>query len=171
MGYEGLFYHDLFQGRSQQPSLRLGLELTVSLPSYSLWASQSLAKIQGEEKIWDPISPWAECQKPAAICNLLREHIDHLLSRRLQQQRFIFSWFWRLKVPRSKCQEDWFLQRFFSLAWRWPPSCIVTWASLHACTPLSALQGQQSYCTRTPPHCLSLTYTSSKALSKYSPIN
>lgn len=38
----------------------------VSFPSYSLRASHRLAKIQGEEKI-EPISPWEEYQKFAAI--------------------------------------------------------------------------------------------------------
>ena len=118
----------------------------VSLPSYSLWANHNLAKIQGEEKTWDPISPWEEGQKLAAICNLLQEHLDHLLSRRLQQQRFIFSWFWRLEVQdqsASRIGFSWdsspWLADGHPLASSPGHPCVQA----HPC--LSLLQGHQSY--------------------------
>lgn len=53
----------------------------------------------------------------------------------LQQQKFIFTHFWRLGIH-IKCRQGWFLLRPLCLACRWPPSPVLTLSLLCASTHL-----------------------------------
>ena len=53
----------------------------------------------------------------------LPEQVPH--TRGLKQQKFIFSQFWSLKNPRSRCRQSWFLLKSPSLTWGWSSSPYV----------------------------------------------
>ena len=52
-----------------------------------------------------------------------------------KQHKFIFSEFWSLESPRSRCQLGWFVARLFSLACRpiFSPCFPLIFSSVHVC--------------------------------------